>query len=171
VNELDQFWSSELARLSENARKSGREVVADYLELKARNDIVRSIGVAWLIDSFIEAASDDLASGRGITIERDEPHQFTLRNATMTGSKLKLQLGVRCLTLEAGWTRTPSDGFMKGGALAAARLIHFGMARSGEDIGLFAGDVAPVWRSFDERRAGNQFTSQDVERHFRTFTG
>ena len=55
-------------------------------------------------------------------MENENPHNFRLRGANLVGSLLRVRQGVRCLTVEAGWTRTPNDGFMRGGALAIARI-------------------------------------------------
>jgi hypothetical protein len=41
MNELDQLWSEKLSTAIDNARKTGRGDLADYLELKAANDAVR----------------------------------------------------------------------------------------------------------------------------------
>src|SRR5262245_46903082 len=126
MNELDEFWSENLSTAIEHARGTGRGDLADYLELKAANDAVRQAGVVAFFDKLIELATSELASGR-ITIEHESPHQFLHRGANMAGRLLRLQYGVRRMTVEAGWTRTPKDGFMRLGALAFARITHFGM--------------------------------------------
>jgi hypothetical protein len=168
MNELDAFWSEELARAAANAKDSGRHSVADYLELRAQNDVIRSIGVRWLTEAMIAVAGEFNRRSHPVEIEREDPHRFTLRGATMSGTLLRLRQGVRCLTVEAGWTRTPSDGFMRGGALAAARLTHFGMPRSGAELGLYADPDAPRWRIFIDGQPAGEFTALEIERHFNT---
>lgn len=171
MNELDQFWSLELSRLIENARRSGRADVADYLELRARNDAIREIGVRWLIESLIAISAVSNRSTASVEIVREEPHRFDIFKATMAGTRIKFQQGVRCLTVEAGWTRTPGDGFMRGGALAAARIKHLGMPKMGVELGLLMHGDDPVWHEFFEGKPVRAFTLEHLDSHFNTFLG
>src|SRR3954466_4825655 len=143
MTELDQVWSRMLGDAIEDASATGREAVADYLRLKATNNAIRSAGVKWLFDVFITFAGEAVRKNAGLTMEREEPHSFALGSSTMVGSRLLIRHGVRCLEVEAGWTRTPRDGVMRGGALALARVSHFGMPRSGEELRLVHGDTLP----------------------------
>ncbi len=169
MDELDEFWSQELAKALENAKNSGRADVADYLELKKHNDVLRETGVRWLNESLAAIAIENSGAAGKIEIVRDVPHRFTFRKATMAGTRLKLIQGVRCLTVEAGWTRTPSDGFMRGGALAAARFTHFGMPKSGAELGLYVTDGVPRWISYIDEKNAAEFTLEHVRIHFNTF--
>lgn len=165
MNELDEIWSQMLAEAAQNARGSGRDDVAQYLDLKQSNDAIRQASVNWLFGSFIEAASEANRRNPAITIEREEPHEFPFRNAKMAGSLVRIRLGVRCLTVEAGWTRTPSHGFMRGGALAAARISHFGMPKANSDLVLIRSGEAPLWTTVE----GENFDLHSLIEHFRTF--
>src|SRR5687768_17529356 len=165
MNELDETWSRMLAVAIEKAKDSGREGVADYLALKQSNDLIRNASIDWLFDSFIKIASEANRQNSSITIEREEPHEFSFRNAKMAGSLIRIRLGVRCLTVEAGWPRTPSHGFMRGGALAGARIIHFGMPKAGAEMVLVRGNDVPAW-SLDD---GASFDSHHLTEHFRVF--
>jgi hypothetical protein len=167
MNELDEAWSQMIAGAAENAKASGRADVADYLSLKLSNDAIRQASVGWLFDSLIEIASERTRQNSSITIEREEPHEFPFRGAKMAGSLLRVRLGVRCLTLEAGWTRTPAHGFMRGGALAAARITHFGMPKSGAELILVRNNETPAWNSVE----GEPFDSESLRRHFTIFLG
>jgi hypothetical protein len=167
MDELDEFWSHELAKALENAKTSGRGDVADYLELKARNDAVRETGVRWLNESLAAIAFEN---GGKIEVVRDAPHRFEFRKATMAGTRLKLIQGVRCLTVEAGWTRTPSDGFMRGGALAAARITHFGMPKAGAELGLYLTGDKPHWIAYLDEKNAVEFTLDQIREHFNTFS-
>src|SRR5258708_2724334 len=111
MNELDEVWSQMLAEATEKARVSGRHDVADYLALRASNDQIRERSVSWLFDTIIEFATDAARRLPSIAIERVDPYNFSFRSANLVGSMLQVRHGVRCLTLEAGWTRTPTDGF------------------------------------------------------------
>lgn len=165
MNELDETWSRMLAIAIENAKASGRDGVADFLALKQSNDAIRQASVDWLFNSFIEIASEANRRNPSITIEREEPHEFPFQNARMAGSLLRIRFGVRCLTVEAGWTRTPSHGFMRGGALAAARITHFGMPKAGAELVLLRSSGVPEWNLVE----GNTFDSESLIAQFRVF--
>jgi len=153
-----------LSDAAENARSHGRHDVAEYLSLKAANDMVRAAGVKWLFDSVLEIAAEVNRANQNISIERVEPFNFPYHRANIVGSQLRLLWGVRCLMVEAGWTRTPTDGFMRGGPLAIARIRHFGMPRANSEILLVKGDATPEWSD-----SGTNFTSEHLRRHFTVF--
>ena len=165
MNELDRFWSEKLAEAAANARASGRADIAEYLDLRAANDLVRSTGVEWLFAGFAEAALDAARRLPTISVERAEPHSFPYRGANVVGAQLAIRFGVRCLTVEAGWTRTPADGFMRGGALAAARVSHFGIPGAAADLVLARTDAAPVWRRLVAEREADDFHLHHIRRH------
>jgi hypothetical protein len=164
MTELDQVWSQMIGDAYADAVSAGRHDVAEYLRLKATNNAIRSAGVKWLFDAFIELAGKAVRRHSALTMEREEPHSFSQGNSTMVGSCLSIRHGVRCLTVEAGWTRTPRDGIMLGGALAAARVLHFGLPRHTEDFRLVHGDGLPVWTS-----DAGPVSSETLERHFELF--
>lgn len=171
MNELDEVWSEMLGHALANAEASGRRDLADYLALKAANDIIRQTSVKWLFDSFIELASEASRLNPIITMENEEPHNFRLRGANLVGSLLRVRQGVRCLTIEAGWTRTPNDGFMRGGALAVARITHFGLAQSNAELMLMRLGEAPQWFTVLSENERGEFGSEDLRDHFRIFQG
>lgn len=134
--------------LSDAAAKAvamGERDIADYFRLKASNDAVRTAGVGWLIDTFIEIAGKETQHHTSITIEREDPHNFTHGHSNMVGTLLVIRYGVRCLTVEAGWTRTPRDGIMRDRALAFAQIKHFGLPKLGTEIRLVHGEPLPNW--------------------------
>jgi hypothetical protein len=171
MNELDDIWSQMLAEATQNAKASGRHDVADYLSLKASNDLIRQRGVQWLFDSLIEIAGEANRRNASISLEREDPHNFKYYGANLVGSLLRLRLGVRSLTLEAGWTRTPADGFIKGGAMAIARISHFGMKRSGAELSLRFQKDMPCWVAGEIGENPKEFHSLDLLRHFAVFIG
>ena len=171
MNELDDVWSQMLAEAGENARSSGRHNVAEYLHLKATNDQIRERSVRWLFDSIIEIAANSNRRNPTIEIEREEPHNFTFRGANMVGSLLRVRQGVRCLTLEAGWTRTPADGFMRGGALAVARISHFGITKANADLRLLSVGKLPEWLVVRDEISGETLDLAALQRHFDIFLG
>lgn len=165
MDELAEFWTQKLDRAIAEANRSGRRDVAEYLTLKAANDAFRQTSIQWLFGALIEIA----APNPHIKIENETAHRFDYNKATMLGALLRLRLGVRCLTLEAGWTRTPADGFMRGGALAAARIAHFGMrGRSADLILLRTGDL-PQWFTIDDNNRRAEFNMEHLQKHFEIF--
>lgn len=150
-----------LTEAGETAATSGRNDLADYLRLKATNDMVRAGGVKWLLDTFVETAF--ATNTPTLLVERHEGHTFPHGTATMAGTLLTISLGVRCLRIEAGWARTPSHGFMRGQALARANILHFGRKRHDEELKLIRGEGLPEWVDV----SGNVFRLENAERHVR----
>lgn len=171
MDELDEIWPQMLSQALEMARASGRNDVNDYLTLRATNDELRHAGTTWLIDATLEIAGVANRNNAGVSIERQEPHNFAWRGANIVGSMLRLRYGVRCLTLEAGWTRTPGDGFMRNGALAYARITHFGMAKHNAELVLLQSNATPAWHVLSEERSGEHFKAESIVGHFRIFLG
>ncbi|MGI8812301.1 MAG: hypothetical protein ACR2IH_07195 [Pyrinomonadaceae bacterium] len=170
--ELDEKWAAMLDEAVTRSKAAGRSDVADYLQLKALNDAVREAGVRWLVDSMIAVATADASLASIISIERVEPHRFYRDGANIVGVQTIIRQGVRCLTLEAGWTRTPGDGFMRRGALAAARIGHFGMPRSNSEIDLLRSPEGVLW--FEHAVAngsGLTFDDRRLREHFAVFMG
>ena len=165
--ELNELWINMLDAASKQAAGDGRHVMADYIRLKLANDTIRSTAVKWLFDTVIEAAFDLHSTRPTMKIERIEPHRFSVASSFMVGEMLQIQQGVRCLTVEAGWARTPSDGIMRNGSLAHARIRHFGLPNESEDLMLVGADPLPVWRSVD----GADLSSDGIRRHLDIFLG
>jgi hypothetical protein len=112
------------------------------------------------------------ASGLNLQIENENPYRFEMNRATMVGSLLEFKFGVRRLSAEAGWTRTPQDGFMRHNALACARLRHFGQAKHDAELILVrAKDAPPQWFSVDRLSNRTSFDSNNLREHFRIFLG
>lgn len=171
MDELEEIWARKIRDALEKARREGRDDVAEYLALKAENDALRSVGVKWLFDASLEIASFANRNHSNITMENESPHRFSMENSSLVGSLLRFRQGVRCLTLEAGWTRTPADGFMRGGALARARLTHFGIGRHNAELLLIHSNGALHWFSIDKSGEKKVFDSRHLNQHFQIFTG
>ena len=171
MNELDEVWARMLDEARTKAQVSGNHDVAEYLALKATNDMIRQASVKWLFDSTVEIASNANRNAANISIETEHPHRFDFGNATLAGSLLRFRQGVRCLILEAGWTRTPADGFMRGGALAAARIAHFGISKHNTDLLLITENNSPSWFAVEKDGKRSLFDSRNLNGHFRIFLG
>ncbi|MGI8883950.1 MAG: hypothetical protein ACR2IA_06880 [Pyrinomonadaceae bacterium] len=167
MQELDEVWAGMLENALAKAESDGRRDVADYLTLKAMNDAIRQTSVQWLFGLLLEIAGNNSQ----LTIENENPHRFSYANASLVGSLLRVRHGVRCLTVEAGWTRTPNDGFMRGGALAAARITHFGMAKYNAELLLTQLNGAPVWFAAGKDGRRILFDSNHLRQHFQIFLG
>jgi hypothetical protein len=167
MTELEEVWAGMLDTAAAKAAHLGRHEIAEYLRLKATNDAIRARGVKWLFDTMVEIAASAQQRHPMLTIERQEPHRFSRGNSSMVGSLLSLSHGVRCLTVEAGWTRSPADGVMHGGAFAYARITHFGLPGDGAELRLARGDELPGWLT--ER--GTPVDSGELQRHFDIFIG
>lgn len=171
MNELDEVWTRIINEARAKAEASGRGDVAEYLALKASNDAIRAASVKWLFDAALEIASQANREKASIAIENENPHSFAFGNANLVGSLARFRQGVRCLTVEAGWTRTPADGFMRGGALACARISHFGMSKANAEILLIGGENSPNWFAADKDGKRHLFDSKNLHRHFQIFLG
>ena len=167
MTELDEIWSKMLTEALANAKAAGRQDVADYLTLKATNDAIRQTGVRWLFDSLIEIAGHPNRNNSRLSIEKQDPHSFAYRGSNMVGSLVRIRHGVRCLTVEAGWTRTPADGFMRGGALAFAKIAHLGISKFNAELSLTFLDNLPVWVEIRDEKAAGRFKSENLRAHFR----
>ena len=161
MDELDASWAQMLVAASERAALQGREDVAEYLRLKATNDVIRAAGVKWLLEAFIETAFEQ--NQPTIKIEREDGHSFYHGASTMAGTRLTIRYGVRCVEIEAGWARAPSHGIMRGAALARANVHHFGRVRENESLKLVHGGDLPEWTV----AAGTIFQLEDARRHIR----
>ena len=171
MNELEQVWTQKLSEARVKAQSAGREDVAEYLALRATNDLIRQTSVEWLFDSLLEIAAEANRGGANITIENENPHRFQFGNANLAGSLARLRQGVRCLSLEAGWTRAPADGFMRGGALAVAQIAHFGISKHNAELFLVQTDNVPNWFYAAKDGKRELFDAKNLQRHFQIFLG
>lgn len=136
MSELDEAWALALAEAERRARLGGRADVAQYLALRNSNDLLRKTGIDWLIQTVLQLAGEANRAGASIQVANESQHRFQVGNATMVGRLLSLTFGVRVLTLEAGWPRTPRDGFIQGGGLACGNLKHRGIKSASEQLQL-----------------------------------
>ncbi|HEX8069252.1 MAG TPA: hypothetical protein VF546_04820 [Pyrinomonadaceae bacterium] len=167
MSELDAEWAQRVAAARERARAEGRGDVAEYLALRAANDLARGVGCDWLLATFQEHAGAANRAGARISMTAEDGHRFRVGASTMAGRKLTLRAGVREVSVEAGWPRAPQDGIVRGGGLAAARVAHFGdRARNATLLLVAGGPGAPQWHAVDEETgARTPFTEEHVRRH------
>jgi hypothetical protein len=167
MTELDAAWELALAEARQRARSAGRADIADYLDLRSRNDLLRRTAIAWLTSTVISLAADANRAGAGIQIEQQEKHRFRRGSSTMVGNMLTLRRGVRALTVESGWPRAPRDGFVRGGGLACANIKHFGRGRSNAEL-MLAQSPSGVPRWLITEKAGDPLPLSEthLRKHF-----
>jgi hypothetical protein len=93
MSELDEAWELALAEAQSRARAAGRRDIADYLNLRRRNDLLRRTGTEWLINEFVLLAGEANRSGAGIQLERQDEHRFSRGNASMVGRQVTVAAG------------------------------------------------------------------------------
>jgi hypothetical protein len=151
VSELDEAWALALSEAQQKARAAGRTDVSEYLALRSSNDLLRQTGIDWLLTTFTTLAGKANRAGASLQIELQAAHRFPVGNATMVGRSLTLTFGVRALSIEAGWPRLPSDGFVRGGGLACANIKHFGRRAANAQLLLVRSSAGvPQWFALDE---------------------
>ena len=166
MSELDEEWKRRMDEAMRRAAASGQDDVGDYLRLRQANDEARSLGISWLLELFNAAVGTVVRKGAGINIERTPSHSFSDGGATMVGEQIVFRNGVRALTIEVGYPRTPQDGFITGGGLARANVRHFGDARAGIELLLVrAGTNDLQWHEINDGKHAGQFTESDAQRH------
>jgi hypothetical protein len=164
MSELDEAWAAALSEAEQKARLAGRNDVADYLSLRNSNDLLRTAGIQWLLESFTSAAGDANRGGASIKIARTEGHRFRTGTSTMVGQMVTLSNGVRTLFVEAGWPRVPRDGIVRGGGLACANIRHLGIRAASDELVLAkTTSGAPGWKSIIQNRP--HLHESDIHRH------
>ncbi|MGB7926336.1 MAG: hypothetical protein WCF57_24055 [Pyrinomonadaceae bacterium] len=173
MSELDEEWARQVAEAENRARAAGRGDIADYLRLRASNDLARKAGSDWLFATFTDFAGEANRTGASIQLTRTDAHQFRMGNTTMVGLLLTFRQGVRALMIEAGWPRKPADGFIRGGGLAGGRVRHFGNAAADEELLLIRSesDAAPQWFVLERNGTRSKFLEERARRHVDRFTG
>lgn len=165
MSELDEAWAAALLEAERQARLAGRRDIADYLSLRNSNDLLRKAGVDWLIAEFTSLAGDANRNGASIQIATQVGHRFRTGNSTMVGHQLILTNGVRTLFVEAGWPRTPRDGFVRGGGLACASIRHLGIRQANEELLLTKSLTGvPAWKAHGNNHALHE---ADMRRHLK----
>jgi hypothetical protein len=172
LSELDETWAQVVAEAERRARVAGRNDVAEYLRLRASNDLARSAGIDWLLNTFTRLAGEANRKNAGVQLTRNEGHRFNVGNATMVGTLLAFRAGVRQLSIEAGWPRAPADGFIRGNGLACGRIKHFGLRGADEELLLVRqGTDAPQWVVLKEGGARSPLVEAEMRRHLQRFIG
>lgn len=149
---------------------SGRGVLGDYLKLRDRNNELRAAAVGILMSAVHALVNEARSNGIALTVEQFDECRFEVKPMKLSGPALRVRHGVRCLTVEAGWTRLPSDGVMKGGALALARLSHFGRPELTTELHLLVYEERPRWFTIGRDGVRVSFEAEDLVGHFRRVT-
>lgn len=166
LSELDEAWESALAEAKRRAHAAGRADIARYLAVRAENDLLRSTAIEWLTNTMTALAADANRRGSAIQIEFADAHNFRVGAATMVGTKLTLRCGVRALSIESGWPRTPRDGIVRGNGLACANLKHFGRPRANAQLLLArSAHGAPQWLVIERTETRTPLSEDHLRDH------
>jgi hypothetical protein len=166
LSELDEAWELALAEAKRRARASGRADIAQYLALRAQNDLLRRTAIDWLVNTLTAFAADANRRGSAIQIELADAHNFRVGQATMVGTKLTLRNGVRTLSIESGWPRTPRDGIVRGGGLACANLKHLGRPRANAQLLLArSSNGSPQWLIIERTESRSPLSEDHLRDH------
>ncbi len=166
VSELEEAWAVALAEAEARARNAGRTDLAEYLALRTSNDLLRRTGIEWINSTFEVLAGEANRRGAGIQTTRNNHHRFRVDNSTMVGSLLTLSSGVRKLSVEAGWPRTPKDGFVRGAGLACANVRHLGIKPASEAFLLVLSPKgAPEWVVLEKRGRQAEVHQAKLRKH------
>ena len=166
MSELDEAWAQAMAEAQQRARTAGRADVAEYLRLRASNDLLRQTSIEWLLTTFTTLAGRANRAGASIQISQQDAHRFQVGNATMVGRLLTLSLGVRALSIEAGWPRLPSDGIVRGGGLACARIRHLGKKSANEELLLTRSEQdSPHWVVLEKTSKRRELIEAAIQKH------
>jgi hypothetical protein len=171
MTELDEAWELALAEAKHRARVSGRRDIADYLDLRRQNDLLRRTATEWLVNAIVSLAAKENRAGAGIQLEKQGAHRFQRGTATMVGTRITLRRGVRALSIESGWPRTPRDGIVRGGGLACANIKHFGRPRLNEELLLIrSSNGTPKWSLMRKNERQSVLKESDLQRHLAILT-
>ena len=171
MDELNEVWEQLINEAAKNPQAVAGDGFAEFLAVKTANDQIRETAIGWLLDTMRQAAEHANQKGVGIVIEAVDEHRFAIDQMRLGGRLLRFRHGIRCLTVEAGWTRAPGDGFMRGNALAVARLSHFGIAKANAELHLLKYEDRPQWFTITGIGLRVSFEIQDLIRHFQIFLG
>ncbi|MEO8435770.1 MAG: hypothetical protein ABI596_12800 [Pyrinomonadaceae bacterium] len=164
MSELEEHWANALAEAERRARTLGRKDLAEYVALRSANDLVRRTAVEWLISTVTALATEVNGAAANLEIEHQDNHRFRIGQATMVGQLLTVRRGIPLIQVEAGWPRTPPDGFVRGGGLARAHIKHLGKPNVNEELLLTQSrNKAPQWKVL--KKSGEQIVL--TEAHLR----
>lgn len=170
MSELDEAWAFALAEAEKRARELGRGDIAEYIALRASNDLLRSTGIEWLMSTLTLLAGEANRAGASVRIEKDDAHRFRVGSATMVGPRVTFRSGVRTLTIEAGWPRMPRDGIVIGQGLACARIGHFGKRAENQDLLLVrSSNGVPEWLILEDAGTRNPLVEARLRQHLVSF--
>jgi hypothetical protein len=166
LSELEEHWANALAEAERRARTLGRKDLADYVALRSANDLVRRTAVEWLMSTFKTLATEVNGTHANLVIEHQDNHRFRIGHATMVGQLLTVRRGIPLIQVEAGWPRTPPDGFVRGGGLARAHIKHLGKPNANEELLLTQSSAkAPQWKILKKRGEERVLTEAHLRDH------
>src|SRR2546428_5371771 len=107
MTDLDEAWELTLAEAKRRAHAAGRADIAEYLNLRARNDLLRRTGTEWLVSSLTKLAGGAKCRGAGVQIEQPGAPRLFAGSTTMGGTRVAPRPSVRARKLENRGPRAP----------------------------------------------------------------
>lgn len=164
MRDIEEIWEETVAQTLDSA---ANDVSVDFSTLKNTRDALRETACQKLLEIFRLIGENFAEKGLKISLQHAPTHRFDVQMTSMVGQKLVLSCGIRSLTIEAGYPRTGTDGFMRGNSLAAARISHFGVAQANQLLYLHQLDESePTWFTSESEFSRKAFEAADVRRHF-----
>ncbi|HEY8458900.1 MAG TPA: hypothetical protein VIM99_00880 [Blastocatellia bacterium] len=152
-----------------------KDIVAEYLALKAANDELRERGKKWLwnaLDVICSEISRDLSARNNppLQVGRQE-WQFKVEGSTMVGERFGARFREKTLLVEAGWPREPQHGFVPGRGLARARIgfsqnVMLEARIVAEMLLKRRDDGALVWNLIADKKLGDEVTESRLREYF-----
>lgn len=170
MNADKNIWISLLGDPEFQEMFSGRGIIGDYIKLREQNDAIREKAVEVLFAAARTLADEASKQGLTVVVEEFDQCRFESRSARVSGPGIRIRHGVRCLTLEAGWTRVASDGVLSEGALALARISHFGIPEKTALLHLLLFEERPRWFTIGRDGIRRSFEAEDLVGHFQLVT-
>jgi hypothetical protein len=169
VNDFDEIRKELITEAAITPNALAGEELFDFIAVRTANDKIRRNAINQLFSTMQEIAKHANRKNANIIIQSTEPHHFSIGQMNLSGAMMRFRRGIRCMTVEAGWTRTPKDGFMRGNALAIAKISHFGMTHENVELHLIKFENRPHWFKVDDEQMRISFELEDLIGHFQIF--
>ncbi len=172
MNELEKIWTNRLNEARAKAQTSGREDVAEYLALRATNDMLRQTSVQWLFDSLIEIAAETNRTGANVQIETENRIVSRMKMpVSAVRSPFSSRGEMSDCSKRVGRARLPTV-LCAAGALAVARLSHFGISKHNVELFLVANEqFAEAGFQLIRTDRRELFDARNLQGHFQIFLG
>lgn len=148
---------------------TGSDFSADYLSLRAANDMLRERAKTWVFETLNSLC---LEFGPEVQLARQE-WKFEVGRSVMVGERFGVRSRGKTLLVEIGWPREPAHGFVPDQGLARGRASLSASpmlsARLLEELILkAAGSGEPHWYAVRDGRPGLEVTTTSLRGYIKT---